>query len=136
MPPIPKAKGKKQTGPKRPEITRRIIEKEIRVGLEGPVREEYTVALLKKLRTIESLEDEKKETVKTFNDQIKLITKEADSDRLTLEYGVPEIHEVEEVKDYKAKIVTYKRVDTQQVVEQREMGPDDMQMGLGEETED
>ena len=120
----------------RVKIHRRVVQHEVRVGLDPKEREPLTKDLLDKLDQIDKLRIEAKDTQATYRKRIKEITEESEGLRVTLEQGHPEMMECEEVKNFNTKTVKYIRTDTKAVVETRPMTDDDAQMEAGEAPDD
>lgn len=126
---------KKKTNEPTGKVHRRETKLLVRVGLDPEAREPLTKELLAALKEVEQLTQDKKDTVKTFNDQITEQEKKIEGLRADLEKGREELRDVIEVKDFPNGLVKYQDPQTKKYLKdhERQMTDADRQMVIGEE---
>ena len=117
-------------------IHRRKITKTIRVGLDPDDREPFIKELTKALTDYEELKAEAANVAGEYRNKLKDVKDKYMEAALTLSQGIPEDRDVEEVKNFGKRTVTYVDVETRKVLERRAMTDEDEQMAVGEAVDD
>jgi hypothetical protein len=104
----------------------------VHIPVDSTLLPDLTNQLLGLLKTIDRLTLQCKDTVAGFRASIKEEKEKALELRIKIEKGEQIMMDCKEVKDFKSGKVKYFRLDTNELVETRDIEEQDNQLGLGE----
>ena len=116
-------------------IRREETKMEVRVGLKDKDREPAMKDLIHAELELRKLKLEQADSNAAFRKLRKENEEKRDEAMATLQRGKPEMRSVMVIKNDTKKTVTIKDIETDSIVEKRDMTADDEQMGIGEREE-
>lgn len=109
-------------------------EQSVKHNFSGEEKKELAKTIAEKVSKKHEVEDDKKATMSSFKSTLDTLEMEINSCANKIQDGYEmRLMECREERDYKRKVVNFYRIDTGELVQQRPMSSDEMQLQLLDE---